>query len=55
MNIKIYGLERRIDDLGRIVIPKEFRIPLGIKENDVMEICVVNDIIIIRKVGSDTE
>lgn len=31
------GIIRRIDDLGRIVIPKEIRRSLGIKEDDPLE------------------
>ena len=32
------GIVRRIDDLGRIVVPKEIRRVLRIKEGDPMEI-----------------
>ncbi len=32
------GIVRRIDDLGRIVIPKEIRRTLRIRETDPMEI-----------------
>ena len=34
------GLVRRIDDLGRVVIPKEIRRNLGIKVGDPLEIFV---------------
>jgi AbrB family looped-hinge helix DNA binding protein len=34
------GIVRRIDDLGRIVIPKEIRRFLGLAENDPMEVFV---------------
>lgn len=34
------GIIRRIDDLGRIVIPREVRRSLKIKENDPLEIYV---------------
>ena len=34
------GIVRRIDDLGRVVIPKEIRKNLGIKEGDPLEIFV---------------
>ena len=34
------GIIRRIDDLGRIVIPKDIRRKLGIKEGDPLEISV---------------
>lgn len=32
------GIIRRIDDLGRVVIPKEIRRSLGIKDGDPLEI-----------------
>ena len=35
--MKATGIIRRIDDLGRIVIPKEIRRSLGIKEGDPLE------------------
>lgn len=38
--MKATGIVRRLDDLGRIVIPKEIRRQLGIKENDWMEMSV---------------
>lgn len=37
------GIIRRIDDLGRIVIPKAIRYSLGIKEGDPLEISVENN------------
>lgn len=37
------GIVRRIDDLGRVVIPKELRRTVGIKEGDPMEIFVGRD------------
>ena len=36
--LKATGVVRRIDDLGRIVIPKEIRRTLRIKEGDPLEI-----------------
>lgn len=38
--MKNTGIVRRIDDLGRIVIPKELRRTLGLKEDDAMEFYV---------------
>jgi AbrB family looped-hinge helix DNA binding protein len=38
--MKATGIIRRIDDLGRIVIPKEIRKNLGIREGDPLEIFV---------------
>lgn len=37
------GIVRRIDDLGRVVIPKEIRRNLGIKEGDPLEIYATRD------------
>jgi stage V sporulation protein T len=36
--MKATGIIRRIDDLGRVVIPKEIRRNLGIHEGDPLEI-----------------
>ena len=36
--MKATGIVRRIDDLGRIVIPKEIRRTMRIREGDPMEI-----------------
>ena len=34
------GIVRRIDDLGRVVIPKEIRRSMGIKEGDPLEMFI---------------
>ena len=49
--MKTTGTVRRIDDLGRVVIPKEIRRELGIGEGDPLEILVdsENQEIILRK------
>ena len=47
--MKVTGIIRRIDDLGRVVIPKEIRKNLRIKEGDNLEIFVVNEDIILKK------
>lgn len=47
--MKSTGITRRIDDLGRIVIPKEIRKNLKIKENEVLEIFIENENIILKK------
>lgn len=41
--MKATGIVRRIDDLGRIVIPKEIRRMLRVREGDPMEIFVNNN------------
>ena len=43
------GIVRRVDDLGRIVIPMELRRTLGIKVKDPMAIFVEGDRIILAK------
>jgi len=47
--MKATGIVRRIDDLGRVVIPKELRRTLGMAEGDPLEIFVDGDRIILRK------
>ena len=41
--MKTTGIVRRIDDLGRIVIPKEIRATLKIREGDPLEIFTSRD------------
>lgn len=47
--MKATGIVRRIDDLGRIVIPKELRRTLHIREGDPMEIFTGSEGITFRK------
>ena len=47
MDIKII---RKIDNLGRIVIPKDIRATLELYPNDVIEITVEKDTVVVRKV-----
>jgi len=47
--MKSTGIVRKIDDLGRIVIPKELRMTMNLKRKDPMEIFVEGDNIIITK------
>lgn len=42
------GIVRRIDDLGRIVIPAEMRRTLGVTEGDELEILLEGDHVAIR-------
>ena len=37
-SLKATGIVRRIDDLGRVVVPKEIRRTLRIREGDPLEI-----------------
>ena len=41
--MKATGIVRRIDDLGRIVVPKEIRRTLRIREGDALEIFTDQD------------
>lgn len=43
-----YGIVRRIDDLGRIVIPREIRRDMGITEGDPLEIVKTDEGILVR-------
>ena len=43
------GLVRKIDELGRIVVPKEIRRSLGIKDGEEMEIYIDESSIILKK------
>lgn len=48
--MKATGIVRRIDDLGRVVVPKEIRRTLKIREGDPIEIFTEKDgEIILRK------
>ena len=47
--MKATGIVRRIDDLGRIVIPKEIRRTMQIREGDSLEIYVDGDRVILKK------
>jgi len=47
--LKTTGVIRRIDDLGRIVIPKEIRKNMRIKNGDSLEIFVEDDGVVLKK------
>ena len=47
--VKSTGIVRKVDELGRIVIPIELRRNLGIDEKDSLEIYVENDHILLKK------
>jgi len=49
MNTNPSGIIRRIDDLGRINIPKEIRRHFRIKETDPLEIIITEDGILLKK------
>ncbi|MGN1304391.1 MAG: AbrB/MazE/SpoVT family DNA-binding domain-containing protein [Oscillospiraceae bacterium] len=47
--MKATGITRKIDELGRIVLPIELRRGLEISEKDALEIYVEEDCIILKK------
>lgn len=47
--MKATGIIRRIDDLGRVVIPKEIRRSCHIREGDPLEIFRENDCVCFKK------
>ena len=47
--MKSTGIVRKVDELGRIVLPIELRRTLGIEEKDPMEIYVEGESIIMKK------
>lgn len=47
--MKATGVTRKIDELGRVVIPKEIRRNLGIRDGEPLEIYIENDGIFLKK------
>ena len=47
--MKSTGIIRKVDDLGRIVLPIELRRTLDIAERDELEIFMENDRIVLKK------
>lgn len=47
--MKSTGIVRKVDELGRIVLPIEMRRTLNIEEKDSLEIYVEDDNVILRK------
>lgn len=47
--MKATGVIRRIDDLGRVVIPKEIRNNMKLREGDPLEIYTTNEGIMLVK------
>lgn len=52
--MKATGVVRHIDNLGRVVIPKELRNTRSIKNGDPIEIFVDGDCIVLRKYEPET-
>jgi len=56
IEFKQTGIIRRVDDLGRVVIPKEIRRAMKIKEGDPLEVVAVDDgIVCFRKYEPEKE
>lgn len=53
--MKATGIVRRIDDLGRVVIPKEIRRILNIQEGNALEIYTTEDGVLFRRYKQPTE
>ncbi len=47
--MKNIGIVRKLDPLGRIVLPKELRKTLKLEEKDPMEIFVEGDLVLLKK------
>ena len=47
--MKSTGIVRRIDDLGRVVLPVELRRTLDLEVRDPVEIFIEGDAIVLRK------
>lgn len=47
--MKSIGILRRVDELGRVVIPIDIRTQLGIKERDALEVYIENSAIVLKK------
>ena len=53
--MKATGIIRHIDDLDRVVIPKEIRRTMRIREGDPLEIFATDDGVVFRKYEQPTE
>ena len=49
------GIVRRIDDLGRVVIPREIRRNMGIQEGDPFELLIMENGVYFRKYEPGTD
>lgn len=48
------GIVRRMDDLGRVVIPKEVRKNLHIREGDPLELYILDNAVVFKKYKSNS-
>lgn len=51
--MKSIGIVRKVDELGRIVLPSELRNSLGIEKKNPLEIYVESEYIILKKYQPD--
>lgn len=51
--MKATGIVRRVDDLGRVVIPKEIRRTMNIREGEPLEIYIDKDMVCFKKYSYD--
>ena len=51
--MKATGIVRRVDDLGRVIIPKEIRKRMGIVDGEPMEIYLEDDAIVYKKYNAN--
>ena len=49
--MRAMGIIRRLDELGRVVIPVEMRRMLDLADRDMVEIAVDGDRIVLQKIG----
>ena len=55
MKMKPLGIVRRMDDLGRVVVPKEVRRTLEIKEGDALELFATDKGVYLQKYDPNDE
>lgn len=53
--MKSTGIVRRIDDLGRVIVPKEIRRTMRIKEGDPLELFMEGEYVCFRKYSTAPE
>ena len=53
--MKATGIVRRIDDLGRVVIPKDIRRTLHLREGDPLEIYIDNNSVVFKRYDPSSE
>ena len=49
----IKGTIRNMDNLGRVVVPKEYRRSMNLRDDDPMEVLLTSEGVLVRKVPED--